>query len=239
MVASLFERGALFLGRADVSNPYGHFEDLSIVRFHEELLRANGVTWQAARPFVPVVPQYIWDRMVEIVEQRAIDAADWGFKDPRVCLFLPVWKWLLPDAKVLIVVRHPCDVIDSIKRRHAALLVQGEGAFDIHLSLWTNPDLAAKMWLMYSRCLLRFGREWPDDSFWLDVDQLAARRALVDVIAMRWGFELKRVPNQSVIDSNLKQKNRKSLRLVDPNLRQEVVAVWNIVRTQVNREDWS
>jgi hypothetical protein len=44
-------------------------------------------------------------------------ATHWGWKDPRTSLTLPFWTGLFPRAKVLMVVRNPLAVYDSLRRR--------------------------------------------------------------------------------------------------------------------------
>ena len=71
---------------------------------YQEILGDNGLTWLVDRPLLPVVGEARWARMRAMVERRNAEHALWGFKDPRTCLFMMPWKYLLPDAKVLLVV---------------------------------------------------------------------------------------------------------------------------------------
>jgi hypothetical protein len=41
----------------------------------------------------------------------------WGWKDPRNTFLLPIWGEIFPDAKYIHVMRHGCDVADSLKAR--------------------------------------------------------------------------------------------------------------------------
>ena len=41
----------------------------------------------------------------------------WGWKDPRNIFTLPFWLELFPDSKVIIVSRHPFDVVNSLLKR--------------------------------------------------------------------------------------------------------------------------
>ena len=108
--AQLLHRAGLFLGdellEALPSNPYGHFEDNEVVALHHQILADNDMTWLVDEPFVPVVDERRWQQMRQLVECRNTEHRLWGFKDPRACLFLALWKYLLPNAKVLLVYRH-------------------------------------------------------------------------------------------------------------------------------------
>ncbi len=87
----------------------------------------------------------------------------WGFKDPRVCLFLDAWKYLLPEARVVAVYRNWSDATYSLERRHIEEMTAGVGSVDVHERFWTVPDLGLRMWIEYNRALLRFASAHPDD----------------------------------------------------------------------------
>jgi hypothetical protein len=61
----------------------------------------------------------------------------WGWKDPRNCLTLPLWRKLLPETKVLICVRNPLAVAESLRLRNG-------------IPYTDSLDL----WLTYNRCVL-------------------------------------------------------------------------------------
>ena len=46
----------------------------------------------------------------------------WGWKDPRNIFTLPFWLNIFPDSKVVILIRHPYDVVNSLISRNALLL---------------------------------------------------------------------------------------------------------------------
>ncbi|MEQ9619898.1 MAG: sulfotransferase [Deltaproteobacteria bacterium] len=41
----------------------------------------------------------------------------WGWKDPRNTFILPLWLDIFPDAKVIHIIRHPLDIVNSLKTR--------------------------------------------------------------------------------------------------------------------------
>lgn len=41
----------------------------------------------------------------------------WGWKDPRNTFTLPLWLDIFPDAKVIHIIRHPLDIVNSLKTR--------------------------------------------------------------------------------------------------------------------------
>ena len=82
---------------ADDNNPTGYWEDADILQLHAEALRGR-----QSRGFLPfreasasiVQAEKLKQGIREVVQGRLRDAGGrlWGFKDPRVCFFLPTWN---------------------------------------------------------------------------------------------------------------------------------------------------
>jgi hypothetical protein len=198
LVCQLLRRVGLFLGYelfgANFSNPYGHFEDVEVLKLHEQLLADNGRTWQVSAPFLPVVAGRHWREMRRILDQRNADHDLWGFKDPRVCSFLMLWKHLLPNAKVLLVYRHFSDSTYSLGQRHSTLLFRNEGSRHQHRRFWEEPDLALRMWLIHNEALLRFARAYPGDTLAVSWEMVRSGFPIAGAINERWGLGLDEAP---------------------------------------------
>ena len=104
-----------------VDNREGYQEQESIVRFNDELLRALG--GHASEP--PALAPG-WERGAEIQSfaARARELLSglygpplWAFKDPRASLLLPFWRIVEPDLRVLVCIRNPLEVAQSMLRR--------------------------------------------------------------------------------------------------------------------------
>ena len=182
------------------SNPYGHFEDREMVNFHGQLLADNEQTWMVGEPLLPVIGPKRWQRMRAMIERRSFEHKLWGFKDPRACLFLPAWKYLLPDAKVLVVYRHFSASTRSLGQRHSGDLFQRRGSELVHRRLWEEPDLALKMWLVHNRALLAFARAYPGNTLAVSVDMIRDGFPLVWALNRRWRLDLEDVPTGEVFD---------------------------------------
>lgn len=104
-------------------NPDGHWESSKLIRCNDQILNAFGGLW-AAPPFFPdgwersrradsFVPQ-----LRRAFGQVYRDAGvPWLWKDPRICLTLPLWRRVLGDFSVLLVLREPLSVARSLERR--------------------------------------------------------------------------------------------------------------------------
>ncbi len=205
--AQLLQRAGLFLGYelldALPSNPYGHFEDREVVNFHSQLLADNDQTWMVGEPLLPMIGPQRWQRMRGMIEHRNSEHALWGFKDPRACLFLPAWKYLLPDARVLIVYRHFSATTRSLGQRHSSDLFQGRGSGPVHRRFFSDPDLALRMWLVHNKALLRFARAYPGDTLTVSVDMIRDGFPLCWALNHRWRLGLDDVPTGEVFDASV------------------------------------
>jgi len=123
------------------SNPLGYFEAYGVIHVNDWILRKAGSTWYDCLGFAPdsldLVTRGIAMALINIaVSVEFCDASLLLLKDPRLCLLLEYWLPILDATHivptVLLVLRHPAEVIASLARRD------------------TFPEpLAAAMWLQY------------------------------------------------------------------------------------------
>ncbi len=120
----------------DQFNRRGLWEARSLVSLNDDVLRAVGTTWHSA-------PLLEWDWLDRLpghqqwVERCAALAAeagargDWAWKDPRMCVTLPLWREAFRvEPTVVLVVRHPLATARSLARRNAFPIEYG-------LAIWT------------------------------------------------------------------------------------------------------
>lgn len=121
-------------------NPGGFYESTPVVEANYRILLAAGCSWNLCLTFEP-------DRILETLSpgtprvlahtlQREFGISPaFVLKDPRMCLTLPAWIPALHAfgtvPSVLIVVRHPAEVVRSLARRNELPAVE------------TAPHLAA------------------------------------------------------------------------------------------------
>lgn len=137
-------------------NPTGYWERSDVVTAHDRFLAEVGRAWDRVAGFDwrqadPAARNELDARLRAIVAQ--VDAGDrpWLLKDPRLCLLLPAWRALLPNAAALVVVRDPREVAVSMLQSH-------RGVYTSHflLSLWERylrsllADLAGERALFVS-----------------------------------------------------------------------------------------
>ncbi|MGH2880355.1 MAG: sulfotransferase family protein [Solirubrobacteraceae bacterium] len=114
------------LGRADDiytanDNPSGHWESRTLCDLNDLILRAFG-GFEMAMP--PMPASWLRSRRAESLRdvmrasfQDVYRTERWLWKDPRICLTLPLWRQVLSDFCVVFVVRNAGPVTHSLNRR--------------------------------------------------------------------------------------------------------------------------
>ncbi len=235
LVGQLLHRAGLFLGYdlmgATFSNPHGHFEDLEVVSLHDQILADNGLTWLVSEPFLPVITELHWRRMEGIIQRRDAEHGLWGFKDPRVCLFMMIWKYLLPDAKALLVYRHFSDTTHSLGRRQSTeLFSRPTGLQRMYRRFWEEPDLALRMWLAHNEALLTFARTYPEDTLAVSLDMVQSGFPVIGAVNRRWNLGMREVPSARVFDPAVTERRPDKQPISDRRLIPRVEATWEALQ---------
>ena len=125
-------------------NPHGYFERVDIVTAHEGFMHAHDYAWDRVANFdCTALPaqnvQSLTARLMSVC--HAIDVpADRTLviKDPRLCLFLPIWRRVLSRPITVFAVRDPRPVAASLMKAYPR-------NFTTHflLALWEKYTLAA------------------------------------------------------------------------------------------------
>lgn len=144
MITRILSENNLWIGNSNnlmppqPDNPDGFFEYLPITQINDSLLEHLGGGWDK----VPNFPtEWINSNWVKDLQEKAIGAINelknslpatcvaWGWKDPRTSILLPFWTSIIPDAKLLICLRDPIAVAQSLSKRNGSSINFG-------LSLW-------------------------------------------------------------------------------------------------------
>jgi len=109
--------GQQLLG-ADIGNIEGHFEDVDFYRFHEDVLEENNESrfgW-VTHP-IALLTTYQDEKLKSIIGFKNKMNRQWGWKDPRTCLFFAHYRELLPDAYYLNIIRDYRSTVSSMIMR--------------------------------------------------------------------------------------------------------------------------
>jgi hypothetical protein len=128
---------------ATSENPVETLEARWLVDFNDDLLLLFGTAWHAAtRLDVDTLPAFLR----EPLHQRAATWAGrmaqhghWVCTDPRLCLTARFWLQVLPEALIVLCLRHPRDVVTAALQRQPCPFAHPEAA----LVAWRRSFLGA------------------------------------------------------------------------------------------------
>ena len=138
MVTKILHDAGFYLGQEsdlvppDPPRPEAHWENKRFVRINREILARLGGAWDCPPPLPIDWTTGDLDSYRAAAEALLADFAGrepWAWKDPRNCLTLPFWQAILGTVPVVIVVRNPLEVAQSLRRRNGFSLALG-------LTLW-------------------------------------------------------------------------------------------------------
>lgn len=171
LAGALHEAG-LYLGNVNEKAPHnakGNRENRAIMDLHDQVLSANGGSWDSP-PFTLTWTTKHAAARDALIESYPADRR-WGFKDPRALITLQGWLDALPGAQCVATFRHPLAVAESLERRN-------DFPYEKSLDLWVR----------YNTRLLNYQREmnfdvinfdWPADRYRAGLVDMAARLGLV------------------------------------------------------------
>jgi hypothetical protein len=133
---------------AQPCNVEGFWERLDVSALDEQLLELAGGSWDCPPPVRTLEKAWLDStrgsvraasvRANEILE-RLDRAGSWSVKDPRASLTWPLWRRLVPDARIVVAVRDPFEVAASLVARHGC-----------------TETLGLALWRAYNEAILRF-----------------------------------------------------------------------------------
>ena len=145
MITRLLNLCGMNLGAGDrligahADNLAGFWENRDVVAVNDAILKALGGNWDN----IPALPDG-WEGNGALEPVRTVagnlaaqfaDHKRWGWKDPRFSLTLPFWMPLLDGPKIVICLRPPEDVAESLLQRNGLPL-------EVGLKLWHDYNLS-------------------------------------------------------------------------------------------------
>jgi len=107
------------------ANPHGFYEHRAIVALHQRLLERVRKTPQFDDTLSPLLRDFDpseedREEAIRILNQVARPGL-WGWKDPRTIHNVNFWLELLPNAKLIVPLRHPLEIAYSYLKRVATI----------------------------------------------------------------------------------------------------------------------
>lgn len=206
---------------ANDSNKDGHYEDIEFLRIHEEILSANGYPATGLIHHKPIdISEYQLEKMKAVVEVKGRRFDQWGWKEPRTCLFLDTYRQLIPGAKYLVIVRDHVSVVNSLLKREFDVIDKEYSYRDIWARLKWNlfrrertrlkhyrqhAAYYLNVWIDYNEHILDMLKSLPSkDHLVINYELLQKKdKEVYDLITEGWGFKLKYFPFSKVYKQSL------------------------------------
>jgi hypothetical protein len=193
----------------DDSNPTGHYEDQDFLQFHKDVLEDNGTDYlYHGTPPLQLSP-YHQERAKALVGFKNKLYPQWGWKEPRTCLFTDLYQELLPRAKYLVLVRPPHKVINSLMQRDWTSIEHSLRDHPVkrwYKSYFLKKERTARAlryaltWQYYNQQLLRFLSSVPqEDCLLVTTEDVKKHSSLILERLQDWNFQLTPYPIESIL----------------------------------------
>lgn len=246
--------GEELLGAA-IGNVEGHFEDMDFLKIHEEILVNNNLSSMGLEGAHTIdVSAEQKEIIQEIIERKNKLHFQWGWKEPRTCLFLPLYKELLPQAKYLIIVRDHTAVTDSLLRRDFAYIEKEHLAKNNKISnfIWTlfnrkkernayyalNAEKYLKTCIAYNQEIINAMKLLtPDDYMVVSYQYLKHNsKKVFERLTRSWKFDLTYVDFNTIYKAKLlHEKNKIRFFIKDKSLLYKAEELEIIIKTHIKR----
>lgn len=206
---------------ADVGNKEGHYEDVEFLRVHEEILAANGYPTTGLIHHKSIqISEYQLEKLKAVLEVKERHFEQWGWKEPRTCLFLHTYRKLIPGAKYLVIVRDYAAVVNSLLKRDFDLYDRERQRHSLLTKLKWNlfgknrkkkeiyGQRAAdylKVWIDYNEHILETLQSLPPENYLVVNYYLLEKKdkEVYDLLTESWAFRLKYLPFVKVYNKSL------------------------------------
>lgn len=197
---------------ANNTNPHGHYEDLDFLEFHQNILRRNGLDYDVFAGQSIETNEYDLARAESMVMFKNKLYEQWAWKEPRTCLFLSLWKKLLPEAYYIVLHRNSFEVMDSLVRRDYKLRVKKRRLLKFFYAKWKFSikkyrlqNHYLKVINNYNEHIIREMNDIPlDRKVFLNINDLKKNhKSIYQHLVGQWGLKLQLVDAGSVVNDNL------------------------------------
>jgi hypothetical protein len=179
-------------------NPKGYFEDDAFVQLHICSInrrRRTAYGWKLAPPQSLTFSGVEEGIATGLIAIRQAKYTDWGWKDPRSLLFLPAWKRLIPDLKVLVVWRSAHEVAFSLWSRWRRRR---------NRRAWVDPWQAFRLWRAHNLRAYEYAAAYPQDTVVLSIKAILQNdQAVLTHLNERFHGALHPVSVQTLYDADL------------------------------------
>jgi len=193
---------------ANTGNEEGHFEDVEFLKLHEEILNNNSLDISGLVDAKKIeLSPYQLAKLEGVIKIKQQLYEQWGWKDPRTCLFLDTYSKLLPDAKYLVIMRDYQSVIASLLKREFSFVDKRYMARKYFSRLiWTHfrrkrreekfyhehAETYLKVWINYNEEILKTLKKLPAENYLVVNYELLLEKdeQVIGFLKDNWKFNL-------------------------------------------------
>jgi len=224
LITQWLQRCGLFIGDSlegpGVGNVQGHFEDIDFLQLHQELLLKKNYPSSGFinEPF-PALSGHEQQQLKAMIETKNRQKEEWGWKEPRTCLFLDEYSKLIPSAFYVVVVRDFNSTISSLINREYKVnekkFTTKKGLSKIKWKLFKRKSLERmyekmaqgflKVWIHYYERILLHAGSLPGNRFMFVNYSSLIQNDEAHFLKMKneWNFSLDYFPFRNVYKEEL------------------------------------
>lgn len=222
--------GSKLLGKT-FANKKGHYEDNDFLDFHEKILKSNAKNYLVNENDVIHISDSQKKEVNNLISIKNRENQQWGWKEPRTCLFLSsIYKDLLPNAKYLFIYRPYDEVVYSLYRR-LDKYQKSKNFFQILYNktfkirpIYNPNDLIIpflESWIRYNQEILDFIKLIPSDNYiFFESKKLITQNDIIfETLTKKWGFNLNKYDIEKLYESNLFSEKSSGFKYPKPLLK--------------------
>jgi len=211
---------------ANASNPKGHFEDLDFLEYHKDILRNHAIDETGLTPIKDFdLNRYEDIRLKHLIQLKNELNPQWGWKEPRTCLFLKHYEKHLNNHNYLVLHRDFNQVVDSLVRRGFEKMMKRKMTRKPYIKLlyvlfkqlylsryyFNHANTYLNAWIEYNSRILGHLRTMPTEKYILvRLDRLESEKITNQLKS--WGFQLDSIPFQSIYERRLLNANQTNIK---------------------------
>ncbi len=201
-------------------NEDGYYEDPDFLYAHQGILKGHRLPVNGYADPIKQLSHNETDILKDIIHYKNGFYQQWGWKDPRTCLFLDTYRQLIPGAFYFVVFRDYESVVSSlIGHMHQQTEKENASRKGLSKFIWENFKKKnsisklckkhcqhyLKLWISYNEAILQHLQQLPAGNY-LVADYAALYnndRPVFERITGEWGFTLRFVHLKSIYKNHL------------------------------------
>ena len=244
--------GEHLLGKG-IGNDDGHYEDLEFYNFHLNLLQSKNLHDSGfVETPVPGMTESDKENALKLINKKNSANSEWGWKDPRTCLFLRDYNKLIPNAHYIVVFRSFESTVSSVITRAQKVLhsedkkVKNDGFFtrffknrslkkEIKALSREQAGPSLKIWMLYNREILKFLDTIDFEKYLvLNYDLLLKNDSeIFERLKKVWNYSISYISFSDVYKPSLISKDLNIRNFVDEQLYQEACDLEEMLKSRL------